>query len=59
MFPGISASEVFVIIVVILLVFGPENIPVFVRQFGRWTREARKAMIDVKNELNNISKDIK
>ena len=58
MFPGISTSEVLVVIVVILLIFGPKNIPVIVRQIRRWTGEARKAMADVKKEFNDINKNI-
>ena len=51
MVPGVGASEILVILVVLLLVMGPKNIPRTARLFGRWMRAAQRAVDDLKKDL--------
>lgn len=57
----ISGAEIFIIMVVILLLFGSKKIPEVAKGLGKGLREFRKATEDIKREINNteISKDIK
>ena len=67
MFGQIGTSELLVIFVIVLLVFGPKKIPELARGIGRGLSEFKRAADDVKNELtleldrpsrpNRISKD--
>ncbi len=47
----IGALELVVIFVVILLVIGPDKLPLYARKFGNAMREFRKASADVTQEL--------
>jgi sec-independent protein translocase protein TatA len=59
----ISGPEIFVILLVVLLLFGSKKIPEFARGIGKGMREFRKATDDIKKEIdedtNDIKKDIK
>jgi sec-independent protein translocase protein TatA len=59
----ISGAEVFVILLVILLLFGSKKIPDLARGLGKGIKEFKKATEDIKKEINEnsagISKDIK
>lgn len=58
----ISGAEVFIILLVILLLFGSKRIPELARGLGRGMHEFKKATEDIKKEINEnsseISKDI-
>ena len=58
----ISGAEIFIILLVILLLFGSKRIPELARGLGRGMHEFRKATEDIKKEINEntseISKDI-
>jgi len=47
----ISYSEVFVIIFVMLLIFGPDKMPEIARNLGKGIRQLRDASSGVKNEI--------
>ena len=53
MVPGVSASEVLMILLVVLLVLGPKSIPNAARQMGKWTSAARRAWDDIQKELRS------
>ena len=57
MFP--SGSEIIVIVMAVLILFGGEKIPEIARWMGKGTSELRKATRDLKSELdlNSIDKD--
>lgn len=59
----ISGQEIFVILLVVLLLFGANKIPEIARGLGKGMREFQKAADDIKREMNNqtedISKDLK
>jgi len=52
LFLDISFGEIFVIVAVIFIIFGPQKIPDFARKFGKGMREIRKASNDIKREIN-------
>ncbi len=58
MFPGIGMSELLVIVLVVLLLFGSKRLPELARGIGKGMREFRKAAEDVKREID-ISDDIR
>jgi len=59
MFLFISGQEIFIILLVVLLLFGANKIPEIARGLGKGMREFRKAADDIKREMNNYTDDIK
>jgi len=55
----ISGPEIFVILLVVLLLFGSKKIPEFARGIGKGMREFRKATDDIKKEINEDTSSIK
>ena len=55
----ISGPEIFVILLVVLLLFGSKKIPEFAKGIGKGMREFRKATDDIKKEINEDTNDIK
>jgi sec-independent protein translocase protein TatA len=55
-----SGGEIFVIILAIIIVFGPKRLPEIARGFGKGVREFKKATDEIKKEIMDadISKDI-
>jgi len=51
---NVGPSELLVIIVIALVVFGPKKLPEVSRQLGRGLREFRRATQDVQNELHGV-----
>ena len=49
---GIGGPELFMILVVVLLVFGPKKIPEVARGLGKGLREFRKLSTDFQREIN-------
>lgn len=54
----ISGAEIFIILVVVLILFGAKKIPEIAKGMGKGMREFRKATDDIKKELNDSSSDI-
>jgi len=55
----ISGQEIFVILLVVLLLFGANKIPEIARGLGKGFREFQKATDEIKREMNNYSEDIR
>jgi sec-independent protein translocase protein TatA len=59
----ISGPEIFIVMVVVLLLFGAKKIPEVARGIGKGMNEFRKATDEIKKEINNntgdMGKDIK
>jgi sec-independent protein translocase protein TatA len=55
-----SGGEILVIIIAIIIVFGPKRLPEMARAFGKGVREFKKATDEIKKEImdNEISKEI-
>lgn len=54
-----QGSEIFVILLVALVVLGPQRLPVVARKLGRWTSELRKAASDLRAGLESELGDVK
>lgn len=52
LFFDISAGELFVILLVAFIVFGPSKIPEIARKIGRGMNEIRRASDEIKREIN-------
>jgi sec-independent protein translocase protein TatA len=60
----ISGPEIFIVVVVVLLLFGAKKIPELARGVGKGMKEFKKATSDIKKELEDTEfmdevKDIK
>ncbi|MCS7223636.1 MAG: twin-arginine translocase TatA/TatE family subunit [Armatimonadetes bacterium] len=60
---GIGAPEIAVILLLSLLLFGPQKLPEIARTLGRAAREARKAWTEFQRQLweaeSEIDKELK
>jgi sec-independent protein translocase protein TatA len=56
LFGGIGGSEVLVVVLVVLLLFGSKRIPEFARTMGKVVHEVRKAVDQVRHEVESTSK---
>ena len=54
---GIGPSELVIVGVLFLVIFGPSKLPQMARDAGRLMTEARRAMDDFKEELTSASDD--
>ena len=57
----ISGAEIFIVILVVVLLFGAKRIPEIARGLGKGMKEFKKATDDIKREINDVdvSKDIR
>ena len=55
----ISGQEIFIVMIVVLLLFGANKIPEIAKGLGKGMREFRKATDDIKKEINDQSREIK
>jgi sec-independent protein translocase protein TatA len=51
MFSGIGGSEILVVLLFVLLLFGSKRIPEFARMLGKAAREVRKAVNQIRDEM--------
>ncbi len=58
MVPGVSMSEIMIILFVALLALGPQGLRRTARQLGQWKRAAQRAMDDVRKEFRDINKSM-
>lgn len=56
MFSGIGGSEVLLVLLVVLILFGSKRIPEFARTMGKATREVRKALDQIRDEVDTASR---
>ena len=55
---GISGGEIFVIVLLILIFFGPKKIPEIARTLGKGINEIKKVQKDINTEINRYSDEI-
>ncbi len=55
---GIGGWEVLLILVVVLIFFGAKNIPEMARGLGKGIREFKNATKEIKDEIEQVSKDV-
>ena len=58
LFFGISPGELFIILLVVLVLFGPRKIPEIAKTLGRGYSELKKAQRDLNMEIENYTGDI-
>lgn len=52
--PNVGPAEILVILVVALLIFGPDKLPEIGRQIGRATREFRRMQASLRDEVRDV-----
>lgn len=55
----ISGQEIFIILLIVLLLFGANKIPEIAKGLGKGMREFKKATDDIKREMNDHTNDLK
>jgi len=55
---GISGGEILIILVAVLLLFGPKKIPEIARMIGRGINEVKKVQREINSEIHRYSADI-
>lgn len=58
-FFNISGGEIFIILIVVFLIFGPDKIPEIARWLGKGVGEIKKATSDIRDEISRETGDIK
>lgn len=53
MFGNLGAGEIIIVVLVILIFFGPKKIPEIAQGIGKGMREFKKAMRDVEDGIKN------
>ncbi|HBK71680.1 MAG TPA: twin-arginine translocase TatA/TatE family subunit [Flavobacteriaceae bacterium] len=48
----ISGGEIFVILIIVLMLFGADKIPTIARELGKGMRQLKDATNDIKREIN-------
>ncbi|MCX7797383.1 MAG: twin-arginine translocase TatA/TatE family subunit [Melioribacter sp.] len=56
MFGNLGASEILIIVLVVLLLFGAKKIPELAQGIGKGMREFRKALREVEDDIKSIDK---
>jgi sec-independent protein translocase protein TatA len=59
LFFDISAGELFLILLVAFIVFGPSRIPEIARKIGRGMNEIRRASDEIKREITKETENVK
>jgi sec-independent protein translocase protein TatA len=49
---GVGPAELVLILIVVLIVFGPEQLPEIAKKIGGATRDLRSGLDDITNEMN-------
>ena len=59
LFFNISGGEIFIILLVVFIIFGPDKIPEIARWLGKGVGEIKKATSEIREEINRETKDIR
>ncbi len=55
---GISGGEILILLLLVLLLFGPKKIPEIARMIGRGMSEVKKVQREINTEIHRYSQDI-
>jgi sec-independent protein translocase protein TatA len=55
----ISGAEIFIVLIVVLLLFGSKQIPELAKGLGKGMKEFKRATEDIKKELHDSTSDIR
>mgnify|MGYP000037495849 CR=1 FL=1 len=58
LFFSIAGSEIFLVVLVVVLLFGSKKIPDLARSFGKGIREFKNATGDIQDEIRRTSQEI-
>ena len=58
MFNSLGATEILIIAIIVLVLFGAKRIPELARGLGQGIKEFRQASKDIKKEIEESSRDI-
>jgi sec-independent protein translocase protein TatA len=58
-FFNISGGELFIIVLVVFLIFGPDKIPEIARWMGKGINEIKRATSDIRDEIDRETGDIR
>lgn len=58
-FFSISGGEIFIVLLVVFLFFGPDKIPEIARWIGKAVGEVKKATSEIRDELTKETEDIR
>ncbi|MFP4469364.1 MAG: twin-arginine translocase TatA/TatE family subunit [Bacteroidales bacterium] len=58
-FFNISGGEIFIILLVVFVIFGPDKIPEIARWLGKGVNEIKKATSEIRDEIDRETKDIR
>jgi sec-independent protein translocase protein TatA len=58
-FFNISGGEIFIILLVVFIIFGPDKIPEIARWIGKGLGEIKKATSEIKEEIDKETGDIR
>lgn len=58
MFNSFSFSELLTVLLVIVIVFGPNRLPEMARRLGQWTSQARQSLETLRTEIGTEYKDV-
>lgn len=58
MIGGIGSMEVFILLVLALVIFGPQKLPEMGKTLGKAIREFKSAGDEIKEEINKVTDDI-
>ena len=50
-------GEIFLIVIIVVVVVGPKDLPKFIKQIGLLTKNIKKISSDFKSSLNEIAED--
>jgi TatA/E family protein of Tat protein translocase len=53
---GVGTAEILLIVALVLILFGPGRMSEIVRSFGRASHEIRKAMLEVRTEIEDSTR---
>ncbi len=59
LFFNISGGEIFIIVLIVFIIFGPDKIPEIARWVGKGVNEIKKATSEIKDEIDRETGDIR
>ncbi len=59
LFFNISGGEIFIILLIIFIFFGPDKIPEIARWLGKGVNEVKKATNDIRDEITKETAEVK
>lgn len=57
-FASIGVPGIVLILVIVLLIFGPSKLPQLAKSFGKSIKEFKRATKDVRDDLDEVKKDL-